>query len=265
MTGSPRPLLVLLHAFPLDHTAWEDVAAIVSREGWEVITPDLRGFGRARHGPEGPGDEPSLGAMARDVLAILDRIGTRPVVLGGLSMGGYVAMELLRQAPDRVDALVLADTKASADDEPARRNRLRIAEQVLAAGGTEALAQAMVPNLLGRTSLSRRSQVVDRVRRLVETVDPRAVAWAQRAMAARPDSRAALAGFSGPALVVWGEQDQLSSRAEQDLMVQLLAQGQLATISEAGHLAAMEAPDEVAAVVLRFLDGLPGLRRSGTG
>ncbi|MEO6821562.1 MAG: alpha/beta hydrolase [Candidatus Nanopelagicales bacterium] len=262
---SPGPFLLLLHAFPLDRTVWDDVVGPVSEAGWDVVVPDLRGFGESRYGIDGPDDEPSLAAMARDVIAILDRVGARSVVLGGLSMGGYVAMELLRQVPERVDALVLADTKASADDDAARENRLRVADQVLAAGSTEALARAMVPTLLGSTSLTGRPDVVERVRALVEATDPAAVAWAQRAMAARPDSRGTLAAFPRPALVIWGEEDLTCSRAEQDLMVTALPDGQLATIAHAGHLAAMEAPAEVAAVLLQFLAGSAGVRRSGTG
>ena len=266
MTGAaPGPFLVLLHAFPLDRTVWDDVVGPVSEAGWDVVVPDLRGFGESRYGAAGPDDEPSLAAMARDVLAILDRVGARSVVLGGLSMGGYVAMELLRQAPELVDALVLADTKASADDDAARENRLRVAEQVLAAGSTEALARAMVATLLGSTSLADRPEVVARVRALVEAADPAGVAWAQRAMAARPDSVGTLAAFPRPALVIWGEEDVTSSRAEQDLMVAALPDGQLATIARAGHLAAMEAPEQVSAALLRFLAQTTGVRRSGSG
>jgi pimeloyl-ACP methyl ester carboxylesterase len=248
---------MLLHAFPLDRTVWDEVVGQVSEAGWDVIVPDLRGFGGSRYGAEGPDDEPTLAAMARDVLAILDRVGAHSVVLGGLSMGGYVAMELLRQAPERVDALVLADTKATADDEAARENRLRVAEQVLAAGNTGALARAMVPTLLGSTSLAGRPEVVARVRALVEAADPAGVAWAQRAMGARPDSLGTLATFARPALVIWGEEDVSSSRAEQDLMLAALTHGRFEMIENSGHLSAIESPDAVAAALVRFLAEVP--------
>lgn len=253
--------LVLLHAFPLDRTIWDDVVGPVSEAGWDVVVPDLRGFGQSRYGPDGPEDEPSLAAMARDVLAILDRIGAASAVVGGVSMGGYVAMELLRQAPHRVDALVLADTKASADTDEARQNRQRVADQVLAAGNTAALARSMVPTLLGATSQADRPDLVARVRTLVETADPAAVGWAQRAMAVRPDSLPALAIFARPALVLWGEEDVMSPRSEQDLMLAALPDARLKVVTGAGHLAVLEDPAQTTAALLAFL---AGVRRSGT-
>ncbi|HEY7858304.1 MAG TPA: alpha/beta hydrolase [Candidatus Nanopelagicales bacterium] len=259
MTSRPSldRVLMLLHAFPLDKSVWDGVVGPVSEAGWDVVVPDLRGFGESRYGPDGPDDEPSLAAMARDVVGILDRIGARSAVVGGLSMGGYVAMELLRQTPDRVAAMILADTKGTADDDVARANRLRVAEQVLAAGSTEALARAMVPTLVGTTTLAARPAVVDRVRRVIEATDPAAVAWAQRAMAARPDSLPTLAGFAGPALVLWGEQDVVSPRSEQDLLLASLAGGRFEIVEDAGHLSAMEAPEAVSAALVRFLAEVP--------
>jgi pimeloyl-ACP methyl ester carboxylesterase len=246
-------VVVLLHAFPLDSSIWDGVVGPVVAAGWAVVTPDLRGFGASRYGADGPDDEPSLAAMARDVIAVLDRLGAASAVVGGVSMGGYVAMELLRQAPDRVDALVLVDTKPGADPPAARENRLRIADEILATSDTVALADAMLPTLLGPTTRATRPDVVQRVRRLVEAADPAGVAWAQRAMAVRPDSLSVLAGYPRPALIVWGDEDALSTRADQDAMVDALADVHLAVVGGAGHLAVLEAPDAVADAVVGFL------------
>ena len=250
------PVLVLLHAFPLDKGMWDDVVGPLADAGWDVVAPDLRGFGQSRYGPDGPDDEPTLAAMAQDVLAILDRLGVRTAVLGGVSMGGYVALEVLRQSPGRVAGLVLVDTKAGADAEPARENRLRVAEQVLAAGSTTALARAMVPTLLGATAASTRPDLVARVRTTIEASDPAAVAWAHRAMAARADSYAVLAEFAGPVLVVWGEEDVVASRADQDAMLAACRDGRFVLIPGAGRLSALEAPESVAAAIVAFLPGV---------
>ncbi len=254
-----RPLtrtLVLLHAFPLDRTIFDDVVAPVVDAGWDVLAPDLRGFGESAYGADGPDDEPTLTPLARDVLAGLDRIGVRSAVIAGVSLGGYVAMELLRTAPERVAGLVLIDTRAGADTPEARENRLRVATQVESTRDTRALADAMVPNLLGRTTLSHRPEVVARVRRLVEAADPRAVAWTQRAMAARPDSLPDLHAYAGPVQVVWGEQDALASRQDQDAMV--AAGAGLVVVPEAGHLAVMERPDLVASALVEHLGSAVG-------
>ncbi|MBI1376203.1 MAG: alpha/beta fold hydrolase [Frankiales bacterium] len=256
------PTVVLLHAFPLDSRLWEDVVDPLADAGWAVVVPDLRGFGESAYGEEGPEDEPSLGAMAHDVLGILDRVGVSNAVVAGISLGGYVAMELLRQDPSRVAGLALIDTKGTADTEQARANRLTVAEQVLAAGSTEALARAMLPTLLGATTHATRPGVVERVRGWILDADPRAVAWTQRAMAARPDSLADLASLAAPSLVLWGEEDETSSRAEQDLMVASLRDARLVTVPGAGHLTVVEDPAAVSAALVEFLDDVRRLPQS---
>lgn len=247
--GSGRPVL-LLHAFPLSSAMWLEQRDLLGGR-CRVITPDQRGFGGSPLGS----DAPSLGECADDVVALLDRLELDRVVLGGLSMGGYVAMELLRRAPGRVAALVLADTKASADAPDARESRLRVA-QTVEHEGTGALAETVLPVLLGATSLERRGAVVGRVRGLVSAAPPAAVAWASRAMAERPDSFDVLRATSVPALVVVGEQDVLSPVEQAREMVDALSHGRLAVVPEAGHLSAVEDPEAFGAVLTGFLDEL---------
>lgn len=256
------PTVVLLHAFPFDRHVWDGVVDSLADADWDVVVPDLRGFGESAYGEDGPDDDPSLALMARDVLGILDRIGVSSAVVAGISMGGYVAMELARQDPARIAGLVLVDTKATADSDEARANRLKVAEQVLAAGSTEALARAMVPTVLGATSLEQRPAVVAQVRSWIEAADPAAVAWAQRAMASRPDSLADLASLAVPALVVWGAEDAMSPRSEQDLMVEALRDARLVVVTESGHLSTVEAPEQVAAALVTFLDDVKRLPQS---
>ncbi|MCW2726308.1 MAG: hydrolase, alpha/beta fold family [Frankiales bacterium] len=243
-TGTP---LVLLHAFPLSSAMW-----LSQREGLSglcrVITPDLRGFGGSPLGE----DEPSLDASADDVAALLDKLDLDRVVLGGLSMGGYVAMAFLRRHPDRVSALVLADTKAGADPEPVKANRERIAAAVVEDGST-VLAADVLPTLTGRTTAASRPMAAGRVRALVQAAPAPAVAWAQRAMAARPDSFDTLRAFDRPSLVVVGDEDELSSPADAQAMVEALPDARLAVIREAGHLTAVETPEAFTAEVAGFL------------
>ncbi|MEI6231312.1 MAG: alpha/beta hydrolase, partial [Actinomycetes bacterium] len=192
------PTVVLLHAFPLNKSLFDEVTSPIAETGWDVIVPDLRGFGESGFGGVEPDDEPSLAFMARDVLDIMDRVGVQSAVIAGVSLGGYVAMELVRQAPERIAALALIDTKGSADSSEARDNRLRVAEQVSSAESTEALGRAMLPNLLGATTHEQRPAVVELVRSWIHAADPEGVAWAQRAMAARPDSYDDLASLRVP-------------------------------------------------------------------
>jgi pimeloyl-ACP methyl ester carboxylesterase len=254
--GSGVPL-VLLHAFPLSSAMWLEQREVLSAH-CRVITPDQRGFGGSPLGD----DAPSLGECADDVLALLDRLELEQVVLGGLSMGGYVAMELLRRAPQRVSALLLADTKAQADTPEQREGRLRTAAAV-ERDGTAPLADQLLPALLGPTSLERRAAVAGRVRGLVTAAPAAAVAWASRAMAERPDSFDVLRTTDVPALVVVGEEDVLSPVAQAQEMADALPQARLAVVPEAGHLSAVEGPEAFGAVVTGFLRGLGGRPAGG--
>lgn len=240
--------LVLLHAFPLSSAMWAPVRERLAAR-CRVLTPDQRGFGASPLGP----DEPDLDACADDVVALLDRLGLERVVLGGLSMGGYVAMALLRRHADRVRALVLADTKASADPEPARANRLRMA-QALPERGSEVLVEQVLPALLGATTTARRPDVVAQVRAMVEQAPASSAAWAQRAMAARRDAVDVLRATDVPALVVVGDEDVLSPVDDARAMAAALPQGRLVVLEGAGHLTALEVPDAFAAAVRTLLD-----------
>jgi pimeloyl-ACP methyl ester carboxylesterase len=227
--------VVLLHAFPLSAAMWEHQyrpLGGVSR----LVTPDLPGFGRS---PLAKG-EPSVDLMADEVRGLLDELRLDTVVLGGLSMGGYVTMAFLRRYPERVRAVVLADTKAGADTDVARANRERIAETIVATGDTAALAEELLPTLVGETTLQTRPGVVERVRSRIRASEPAAVAWAQRAMAARPDSIDTLRNATLPALVIVGEEDALTPPAEAEAMASALPDAELVQIPRAGHLSALE-------------------------
>ncbi|HVA62062.1 MAG TPA: alpha/beta fold hydrolase [Mycobacteriales bacterium] len=251
-TGS-GPALVLLHAFPLSSAMW-----LAQREALNathrVITPDQRGFGGSPLGEE----PPSLDLVADDLAALLDAKDLGSVVLGGLSMGGYVAMAFLRRHPDRVRGLVLADTKAGPDTPKVRANRERIAEQVI--DDASLLIEEVFPTLLGPTSVASRPLVLGRVKALVQAAPPVAVAWAQRAMAARPDSFATLRAVAVPTLVVVGEEDTLAPPAEARAMADAVPRGRLVALPGAGHLSAVEAPEEFNAALAGFLAELGSAR-----
>ncbi|MGH3240426.1 MAG: alpha/beta fold hydrolase [Spirillospora sp.] len=248
--GSGTPL-VLLHAFPLSSAMW-----LAQREGlasrFRVITPDLRGFGGSSLGD----DEPSVDVMADDVARMLRSLGVRRAVVGGLSMGGYVAMALCRSHPDLVLGLVLAATRAAADSEAVRENRLRQAELLDGEGTTRVLVDEVLPALVGPTTYRQRALVYGRVRGLVQATPPKAAAWAQRAMAGRPESFGTLRGVRVPALIMIGDEDALSTEDEARTMADALPNAELLVIPRAGHLCAVEQPDLFNQAVAEFATAL---------
>lgn len=239
----PDTPLVLLHAFPLDHRMWDGVRV---DDQIELITPDQRGFGAAPLGA----DEPDLARVAADVVARLD--GRRALV-GGCSMGTYVAMAVLRAAPELVAGLVLVSSRATADTEAARANREAMASRI-EAEGSSFVADAMLPALVGAETHERRPEVVETVRTLVSEQDGAAIAWAQRAMGARPDSSALLRAADVPTLIVRGEQDELIPAEEADALATLMPKAEVVVLAGAGHLPPLEAPEELAGTLARWLE-----------
>lgn len=253
-TGSGRPV-VLLHAFPLTASMWAPQREALG-PSYRVICPDQRGFG----GTPLPIDDdpPSLDAVVDDLAAMLDaRKVDHPVVLGGLSMGGYVAMAFWRRFPERVAALVLADTKASADTPAAAADRQRMATEVVESGSWRELVDELLPKLVGTTTRERRPLVYGRVKAMVESAPPYAVAWAQRAMAARPDSLDDLRKVEVPTLVIVGDEDEMSPATDAQALADAVPGARLVTIPAAGHLSAVESPEEFNAALLDFLGSLP--------
>ena len=251
--GDGTPLL-LLHAFPFSKAMWRFQESGLT-SGTRLVTPDLPGFGDTPV----PAEPPDLAVMARGVLALLDRLGLEQVVLGGLSMGGYVAMEILRQRPEAVAALVLADTKAAPDPEAAAENRRRTAaalDELDERARPDALADDLLPTLLGETTLQERPETLAWLREVVESTSPRGAAWALRAMADRPDSFDTLRGVRVPALVVVGSQDRLSPPSDAEAMAEAIPGARLAVLEAAGHLSAAETPDEFNRVIEDFVGGL---------
>lgn len=246
------PAVVLLHGFPLNATTWSAQREALAPD-YRVLCPDQRGFGGTQLGH----DEPSLDEVADDVAALLDARKLDTVVLGGLSMGGYVAMAFLRRHPERVRALVLADTRAGADTDEARANRLRIAEEVVAKGSSAQLVDEFLPKLTGPTTKATKPLVLGKLKAIVESAPPYAVAWAQRAMAARPDSFDTLRSVTVPALVVVGEEDEISPVSDAQAMADALPEGRLVTIPDSGHMASMEAPEAFNEALRDFLAALP--------
>ncbi|WP_035797921.1 alpha/beta fold hydrolase [Kitasatospora mediocidica] len=242
--------LVLLHAFPLSARMWQaQLDGLPGPDGSaaRVLAPDFPGFGAGAPSA----DPPSLDLLADGVARLLDDRGIDRAVVGGLSMGGYVALAFARRHPDRLRGLLLADTKASADTEAARVNRERIAAAVLARDSVRLLAEERLEStLLGPAAAP---ELVAAVRALIAAATPAGVAWAQRAMAARPDSFEVLAGLRVPAAVLVGAQDALTPPEDARAMVRALPDARLTVIEGAGHLSALEAPQAFDAAVRELL------------
>ena len=247
--GSDLPV-VLIHAFPLNQNMWDDQLSEL-RNRCRVITLDLRGFG----GSDAPPGPYSMDQMAADVRGLLSALNVDRAALVGLSMGGYVSLAFYRNYPGAVHAMVLADTRASADTHQARERRLKSAERA-ERDGSRAIADDMVPLLLGRTTLERRPAVIERVRSMLKSDQPAGIAVAQRGMAQRHDSTYILAGMDFPVLILVGSEDTLTPPAEAESLRGGIRGARLRVIEDAGHLSNLEQPAEFNAALIEFITSL---------
>jgi pimeloyl-ACP methyl ester carboxylesterase len=238
---------VLLHAFPLSSAMWARDAGRFARAA-RVITPDLPGFGGSPRQVL-----PSIPAMAQAVADLLESLGIHePVILAGLSMGGYVALEFLRQYPQRIKALGLFSTKAAADSPEQRQGRAALIER-LRREGLEVLLQATLPKLVGASTVAGRPAVTAELERSISTADREGVIDALRAMADRRDSQPLLSAIPCPTLILAGAEDVLIPPNESEAMAQAIPGAQLSVIPGAGHLVNLEAPEAFQETVVSWI------------
>jgi pimeloyl-ACP methyl ester carboxylesterase len=246
------PPVVLLHPFPANHKVWLPAAELLAGR-YRLILPDLRG-----HGQSGVGTGPaSMEKHAADLLRLLDASGVGKAVFAGVSIGGYVLFEFWRRRRERVSGLILCDTRAGADTEEGRADRLKAADDVEKQGPV-AFIDSMIPKLLGDTTRTTRPDLVERARKMMLEMSAAGIAAVQRGMAARPDSVADLKTINVPTLVMVGAEDILTPLSEAESMQRQIAGSRLQTIPRAGHYAVFEQHEAAGKAVRGFLDGLKG-------
>lgn len=227
---------------------WEPQLTL-AQTGWRVVAPHWRGL----QDPEPPAE--SFDAMAESLVDLLSALAIPRVVVCGVSMGGYLAFALLRRAPQLVRALVLCDTRAEADAPQARESRLRM-RAALDEQGVSAVADEMIPRLLGETTRQARPAVAERVRALALANRRDGVAGIITAMMNRADSTPLLPTIACPTLIVVGDEDVITPPAMSQAMHHAIPQSELVVFERTGHLPNLEQPDRFNATVSPFLAGL---------
>jgi pimeloyl-ACP methyl ester carboxylesterase len=238
--------LVFIHAFPMGPRMWRtQLDAIAARP---VVAPPLPGFdGRARQ------PEPTVDGYARDLLAVLDGARIDKATFCGLSLGGYVLFGILRQAPERVAGLILADTRTSLDTPERLAARARSIETVRQRGPA-AIADEMIPNLISPMTQATQPGVAAELRQLIESQSVDAIADGLQAMITRPDSAAVLTTVRVPTLIIVGSEDTITPVTDAESMHRAISGSRLVTIPGVGHMANMEAPGEFNTALLEFLE-----------
>jgi pimeloyl-ACP methyl ester carboxylesterase len=244
-----RVPVLWIHGYPLSNMLW-DIQLNDLTDIARMIAPDLRG-----HGMTDPTEPPySMGLFANDCADLLEHLGIfGPVVVGGLSMGGYVAFEFYRRYPERVAGLILAATRAGDDSAEVKEARDKAAG-VAIAEGIGPIAEGMLPKLLAPDNYEAQPDLVDYVREMMLETSPDGVVGALAAMRDRPDSTPDLSALDVPVLILHGAEDQLIPVAEAEAMAAALPSAKLVVVPGAGHLPNLEQPEIFNDAVREFLE-----------
>jgi pimeloyl-ACP methyl ester carboxylesterase len=238
--------ILLIHGHPFDHTLWDPQAAALREAGHEVITPDLRGYGLS---PASVGEITYLSDFAADLATATD---AARLIVGGVSMGGQIAMEFYRQYPDRVAGLILSDTSPVGETEDGRKYRNDLADRLLAEG-MAGYADEVLDKMITPAHVEELPEVADHVRRMMLATSPRGAAAALRGRAERPDYQQDLARVRVPTLILVGAEDAYTPIADAELIRDLVPGSELVVVADAGHLPGLERPAEVNAALVTFL------------
>jgi len=247
--GAGTPLL-LLHGFPLSAAIWSEQTTALAGK-FRVIAPDLRGFG----GSGIPDGACTMDLYADDMIALLDQLRIERAAVCGMSMGGYVLLNLLERYPERVSAACFMVTRAGADDEAGRARRLLLAEEVLASGA-EVVAAAFSKVLFAPATVINRPEMAAAVTQMMLAAKPAGLAGGLLAMRERTDYSGRLSICKVPALVIGGEEDMAMSPEESRKLAAELPGSRLCMIPGAGHMVMMEQPEEVNRALAEFLSAL---------
>jgi pimeloyl-ACP methyl ester carboxylesterase len=241
-------VLLLVHGHPFDRTMWQPQMAAAAAAGWRVVAPDLRGYGATDVTP----GRVTLDMFADDLAALLDVLGIRTVVAGGLSMGGQIVMALADRYPNRLRGLVLAATFPRIDSEEGRAFRLATADR-LEREGMGPYAAEVLPKMLAPGTIAAQPDVAAFVLRMMRAAPARGAAAALRGRADRRPYAPVLAATMLPALVVVGDEDAFTTRADATEMQALLTGSDLVWMEGVGHMPNLERPAAFNDALMRFL------------
>ena len=244
-------VVVLLHGFPLCRRMWHPQMEFLVKAGYRVILPDLRGFGES----EAPEGLYSMNCFADDIIGLLNHLEVGKAVIGGMSMGGYVLLNLLERYPQQIAAAAFIVTRSDGDDEAGKARRTTLAKSVQK-GQPQIVSEAFEKILFAEETPKLKPDLVEEVKGWMSIADPRGLAGGLLAIRDRKDYVSDLENFNLPALVIRAEQDQAIPPENSDILAQGLPQSRLYSISRGGHMVNLEQPEAFNQGLLEFLSGL---------
>lgn len=242
------PAVVLIHGYPLCRQMWRPQLEALAAAGFRVIAPDLRGFGES----DATGEDWSMATFADDVIGLMDALGIEQAVVGGMSMGGYVLLNLLERYPQRLAGACFIATRAGADDAAGREKRTALAAEVRA-GRPQAVPEAFVGLLFASGTAKNRTELVREVKGWMDGTSRQGLAEGLLAIRDRRDYLDELERFELPSLVIGAEEDRAIPPEHSRAIQKGLPNASGCYIPAAGHMVNLEQPEAFNGGLLTFL------------
>lgn len=239
--------IILIHGHPFNRAMWAPQSEFLGKY-YRVIAPDLRGYGENRQS----GDKTLMSTFASDVRELAESLDLEKFVLGGLSMGGQIVLQCYRQFPEKIAALVLADTFAQLDTPERKQLRLTTADRLISEGMNR-YSNEELPKMIAPEHVISMPAVAEHVLRMMKNTSPRGAAAALRGRAGRPDYTPLLPEIDVPVLIIVGDRDQYTPVSDAQFMHNKIRNSKIAVLDHAGHMSNLEQPDAFNGIVLEFL------------
>lgn len=235
ITGNSNGLpVIFIHGFPFNSLMWAPQIKSISSK-YRAITFDVRGHGQSDYGD----GQYLIEFFVDDLLGLLDHLQIEKAVLVGLSMGGYIALRTIERNPERVSALVLCDTKSSADSNEAKIRRARQI-QIVKSVGVGRFAEDFLKSIFAEDTFIRLPSIVDMIRNIILKTSPLSVASTLIALAARTDTTEALTGVKVPTLIMVGENDTITTPDDSLEMKKRIMDSKFHIVPNAAHMSNLE-------------------------
>ena len=242
----PVPI-VFLHGFPFNKSMWQlqlDFLKTTNR----VIACDIRGFGKSK-------DEEShleMDLFANDLILFIDSLGLEKVILCGLSMGGFIALNAMKRFPSRFEALILCDTQCIADSYDVKVKRYETIEEIKEYGVSN-FNEGFIKKVFHEDSLTNKPELVEQLRSVVFSNSQHVIIQGLTALAERSETCSFLDEISIPTLIICGREDAVTPLDESKFMNKNIKGSVLHVINNAGHVSNLEEPAKFNKLLRDFL------------
>jgi pimeloyl-ACP methyl ester carboxylesterase len=244
--------IIFLHGYPFDKTMWKGQLDFL-KSSYRIIALDIRGFGKSK-------DEEStlsIDMFGNDLIQFMDKLNIDKAIICGLSMGGYVALNVMKRFPSHFEALILCDTQCIADTAEGKEKRYKIIKEIEAEGVTD-FNEGFIKNVFHKDSITNKKELVEKLRNVVFSNSKNIITKGFAALAEHSETCSILSEIRIPTLIICGREDKVTPLAQSEFMHKNIKGSILHVIDNAGHVSNLEQPKEFNKYLSEFLTDLNG-------